>query len=81
MALPYPPQDWIIERALAGDVLCNVGQVAPETERALNKLVRTGVLLKWRGYWHPVPGASFGIGPLKTCWGLASKFAPEQAVA
>jgi len=63
----------------AGEVVCNTGQVPAEVERELNKLVRKGVAVKWRGYWFPVAGASYGIGPLKTCWGLAEKFAPELA--
>jgi hypothetical protein len=77
----YPPQDRIMEMALAGEVIVNIGQIAPETERKLNKLTRAGEMLKWRGYWHPVPGAPFGIGPLKTCWGLASKYGAEQEAA
>lgn len=52
----------------AGDVVCNIGQVDAETKRELNKLVRKGKARKWRGYWHPVAGANYGIGPLKTCW-------------
>lgn len=83
MAKPrtYPDQGWIIPRALAGEVICNIGQIAPDTEKQLNKLARAGTLVKWRGYWFPVAGASFGIGPLKTCWGLASKYASEQEAA
>ena len=77
----YGPQDWIIPAALAGDVIVNIGQITSDTERALNKLVREGTLLKWRGKWFPVAGASFGIGPDKTCWGLASKFDADQQAA
>lgn len=77
----YPPQDWIVPEALAGRVIVQIGQITPETERELNKLVKSGVLLKWRGYWYPIAGASFGIGPLKTCWGLASKYAAEEVAA
>lgn len=84
MAIPrtYGPQDWIIPAALDGTVIVNIGQIAPETEKHLNKLVRAGTLAKWRGKWAPVAGASWGLGPDKICWGLASKYAPsEQAVA
>jgi len=72
MAQPraYPSQDRIIPAALDGEVICNIGQIAPETELKLNKLVRIGGLAKWRGYWFPTAGAPWGIGPLKTCWGL-----------
>jgi hypothetical protein len=73
----YPPQDRFIPAALAGDVIVNIGHISPATERQLNKLVAAGTLLKWRGKWYPVAGASFGIGPDKTCWGLASKYAAQ----
>lgn len=75
----YPKQDWIIPAALAGKVIVNIGQIAPETARKLDKLTRSGELTKWRGKWYPVAGASFGIGPDKTCWGLTSKFCAEVA--
>lgn len=68
------PTQWIIDEALAGDVICNIGQVDEPTKRALDKLVRVGTLLKWRGYWYPVAGACYGIGPPKSCWGLATKY-------
>lgn len=67
--MPRPKQE-IINEALAGTVICNIGQVDKETQRALDKLVRAGTLAKWRGYWYPTPGANWGIGPLKSCWGL-----------
>ena len=59
----------IIEDVLAGKVICQIGQVDQATQKQLDKMVRAGGIQKWRGYWHPVPGAQFGIGPLKTCWG------------
>lgn len=65
----YPNQDHVIARALAGEVICNIGHISPETERKLNKLARDGDLAKWRGHWYPTAGAPWGIGPLKTCWG------------
>lgn len=70
-----------IDRALSGEVVCNIGHVDKPTVRALEKLVRAGTLVKWRGHWFPVAGASFGIGPLKMCWGLASKYAPAEVEA
>jgi hypothetical protein len=60
-------RDYVAE-ATAG-VLVNIGQITPAGCRALARAVREGKLAQWRGYWHPVPGAAFGIGPLKTCYG------------
>lgn len=77
----YPPQDWMIPAVLAGEVLVQISQIAPETVKQLDKLARAGTLVKWRGKWFPVAGAAFGLGPDKTCWGLKSKFAPEQIAA
>lgn len=77
----YGPQGWIIPAALGGKVIVQISQIAPGTVKQLDKLVRSGELIKWRGHWYPVAGASFGIGPLKTCWGLRSKYAPEAAAA
>ena len=70
----YPPQDWIVPAALAGDVIVNIGQIDKPTARQLDRLVRAGTLIKWRGKWFPVAGAPWGLGPDKTCWGLASKY-------
>jgi hypothetical protein len=78
-ARTFGPQDWIVPAALNGEVIVQIGQIAPETEKALNKLVRAGEISKWRGKWYSVAGASYGLGPDKTCWGLTSKFASEAA--
>ena len=43
-----------------------------DARRELDREVRAGRLDRWRGYWAPVAGASMGLGPLKTCWGLPS---------
>jgi hypothetical protein len=75
----YGPQDWFIPAAMDGEVIVNIGQIAPDTEKQLNKLVRAGTLTKWRGKWFPVAGAPFGLGPDKTCWGLTSKYCPASA--
>lgn len=74
-------QDRVISEALSGSVIVNIGHIGKETEKQLNKLVRSGTLVKWRGHWFPVAGASHGIGPLKTCWGLASKYAAERVAS
>jgi hypothetical protein len=59
----------VLNLALAGEVAVNIGQLEPEEIRALNKAVKSGELVTWRGKWFPVTGASFGMGPDKTCWG------------
>ena len=51
------------------NVICNIGQLTKLEVCQLNAAAVDGTISKWRGYWHPVPGASFGIGNLKTCWG------------
>lgn len=68
------PQDTYdrLNAALGGQVIPDIGQVTPGEKRALDQAVRAGQLAKWRGKWFPVAGASFGIGPDKTCWGLPS---------
>lgn len=68
------------KEALDGDVVCNIGQVGKADARALDKLVRSGSLTKWRGYWFPVSGAPFGIGPLKTCYALPEIAAVRQSI-
>ena len=57
------------EHALAGDIVIAIGQISVTEKRQLDRLARAGSLRKWRGYWHPVTGGGFGVGPLKTCWG------------
>ncbi len=64
------PTQELIDEALAGKVICNIGQVSAEAARKLDAMVKRGELAKWRGYWYPNAGANFGIGPLKSCWGL-----------
>lgn len=55
---------------LAGEtVVVDTGQVNGVWKKALDREVRAGRLNKWRGKWFPVAGASFGIGPDKTCYG------------
>lgn len=80
-ARTYPPQGHIVRAVLGGDVVVDIGQIAPETLKQFKKLVRVGTLIKWRGKWYPVAGASFGLGPDKTCWGLASKYQASVAAA
>jgi hypothetical protein len=64
--------DTFLGRAIKGEVICDIGQLNynPIQKRALIRAVRSGIVVKWRGYWFPNAGAPFGIGPLKTCYGL-----------
>lgn len=48
--------------------LVNVGQISPAQQRALEKCVRLGNLVKYRGYWNTL-SPDFGMGPLKTIYG------------
>lgn len=71
--------EWVPESALAAvlsgeEVVADIGQVKGLWKRLLEKEVRSGRLTKWRGYWHPVPGAAHGIGPLKTCYGTPGAY-------
>lgn len=50
-------------------VECNIGQVTGRWKSVLEREVRKGRLVKWRGYWFPVSGASWGIGHPKLCYG------------
>lgn len=76
-------EEWFPESALADvlsgrDVVADIGQVKGAWKRRLEKEVRAGRLRKWKGHWFPTPGAHFGLGPLKTCYGtpeLADTFA------
>lgn len=63
------PAHEVLNEALDGHVITNIGQVCPIGKRVLDQAVRAGKLTKWRGKWFPVAGAPFGIGPDKTCWG------------
>lgn len=60
----------VLNEVLTGEIIVNIGQIGPATARKLDKLVQAGTLAKWRGKWYPNPGASWGIGSDKTCWGL-----------
>lgn len=51
------------------EVIANIGQITATEKRLLDKAVKRGEIAKWRGKWHPVAGAPFGIGPDKTCYG------------
>lgn len=57
---------------LAGrEVIANCGQVRGVWKRTLEREIRKGRLVKWRGRWFPIAGAPFGLGPLKVCYGTA----------
>lgn len=68
-------QEWVPEdlyaSVLAGEkVVADIGQVEGLWKEMLERDVRAGRLAKWKGKWHPVAGAPFGLGPDKTCYGV-----------
>lgn len=63
-----------LERALAGEIVIDIGQLTAGDVRELNRAVRRDRLVKWRGHWWPKAGASHGIGPLKTCWSVCNPY-------
>ena len=80
-------QDWFPESALADvlagrDVVADIGQVKGAWRRQLEKEIRAGRLTKWKGHWYPNAGSPWGMGPLKTCYGIpeiAEHFAALRA--
>lgn len=66
--------EWFPESALrdvlAGDdVVADIGQVKGAWKAQLKKEVKAGRLVTWKGKWYPTAGASWGMGPDKTCYG------------
>ena len=59
--------DWL--QAAQEGVICDVGQIPHLWRGRLDRAAKAGKIAKWRGYWYPVAGASYGMGPLKTCFG------------
>lgn len=64
-----------LERALAGEVVVNIGQISAPDRRALDRAVERGEISKWRGFWWPHPGAPIGIGPPKICYSKRNPYA------
>lgn len=60
----------IREKIIGGGVIVDIGQITDAQRKQLKIWVKSGNLAQWRGKWFPVAGASFGLGPDKTCWGL-----------
>lgn len=48
-------------------VIVQLGQIGPFVERLLNRFVRQGGLVKYRGHWDTTLTFA-GMGPLKTIW-------------
>lgn len=44
-----------------------IGQVPASVQRELDRLVRSGELFKYRGYWDTLSPV-YGMGPLKTIY-------------
>ena len=57
------------------EVVVDIGQIGAKEKRALDRAVRRGELVKWRGRWFPTAGALGGIGPLKSCWHTHNPYA------
>lgn len=68
------PENYTSQEALnvirQGRVVVNIGQLDRIAKYQLEMEVRRGNIVKWRGHWYPVTGADWGLGPLKTCYGL-----------
>jgi hypothetical protein len=64
--------DETVERIIndAG-ALVNIGQISPAQQRMLERHVRRGSLVKYRGYWDTM-SPHYGIGPLKTIYAKAA---------
>ncbi len=75
LAIEFPES--MLADVLAGrEVVPDIGQVNGAWKSALSREVKAGRLVTWKGHWHPIAGASWGVGPLKTCYGT-----PEAAEA
>lgn len=60
----------VLAEVLAGErVVPNIGQVRGLWKQMLEREVRAGRLAKWKGKWHPVAGAPWGMGSDKDCYG------------
>lgn len=66
------PENWLADVLAGRDVEVDIGQVKGAWRKALQREVRAGRLVTWRGRWFPIAGARFGIGPLKTCYGTVT---------
>jgi len=66
------PEDRLAALLAGAEVEADIGQVKGVWKAALEREVRAGRLVKWRGKWFPVAGARYGLGPDKTCYGTAA---------
>lgn len=78
-------QDWFPEETLAAvlrgdEIIANIGQVKGLWKRTLEREVRAGRLVTWRGAWYPVTGAPYGLHPFKQCYGTPEAMAAVGAV-
>lgn len=58
-------ESWIAEHGC----IAMIGQVDAPERRQLERAVKNGRLAKWRATWT-APLGGYGIGPLKTVYGL-----------
>lgn len=47
--------------------IADIGQLGPALRRQLDRRVKSGELIKYRGYWNTL-SPHWGIGPLKTIY-------------
>ena len=52
------------------DAVVDIGQLTKTDRQALDRLVKSGSLKKYRGHWNTRSDA-YGMGPLKTIWTAA----------
>ena len=66
-----PRQEQLLRRlCVEGAAIANIGQLTADDKRDLDRWVRAGTVIKFKGRWFPLAGCPDGIGPLKTCYAL-----------
>jgi hypothetical protein len=72
---------WTVEQAerqlQERGYIVNIGQIDAALKRRLDKAVKAGRIASWKARWN-APFGGYGIGPLKTIYGLPG-LAPGQA--
>lgn len=66
------------ERIAEKGYVADIGQIGPELKKRINRAIRAGTVVKYRGYWD-TGHACFGMGPLKSCYTSAEVYSlPEN---